>query len=44
MKRRLRFADLVRNFGKPDPLTLWTKPEKNLALTIIGVGKIGTPS
>ena len=29
MEKRLRFGDLVRNSGRPQPLTLWTKPEKN---------------
>jgi hypothetical protein len=31
--KRLRFGDLVRNSGRPEVVTLWTKPEKNRALT-----------
>ena len=33
MDKRLRFGDLVRNSGRPQVVTLWTKPEENRALT-----------
>lgn len=33
MEKKVRFGDLVRNSGRPQTVTLWTKPEKNPALT-----------
>ncbi len=33
MEKKVRFGDLVRNSGRPQTLTLWTKPEDNPALT-----------
>ena len=32
MEKRIRFGDLVRNSGRPQVMTLWTKPEDNPAL------------
>jgi hypothetical protein len=32
MEKKVRFGDLVRNSGRPQVLTLWTKPEDNPAL------------
>lgn len=32
--KKLRFGDLVRESGRPQPVTLWTKPEKNRAFTL----------
>jgi hypothetical protein len=29
MEKRLRFGDLVRNSGRPEPVTLWTAPTKD---------------
>jgi hypothetical protein len=31
--KRIRFGDLVRNSGRPQVVTLWTKPEENRVLT-----------
>jgi hypothetical protein len=33
MEKRMRFRELVRACGKPQAITLWTKPEKNPVLT-----------
>jgi hypothetical protein len=33
MDKKIRFGDLVRNSGRPQVITLWTKPEENRALT-----------
>lgn len=33
MEKKMRFGDLVRNSGKPQVVTLWTKPEENPELT-----------
>jgi len=33
MEKKLRFGDLVRNSGRPQPLTLWTKPEESRVFT-----------
>ncbi len=30
---KLRFGDLVRESGRPQPVTLWTRPETNRAFT-----------
>jgi hypothetical protein len=29
----MRFADLVQDSGRPQAVTLWTKPQENPALT-----------
>jgi len=29
MEKKIRFGDLVRNSGKPQPMTLWTDPKKD---------------
>lgn len=33
MEKRVRFGDLVRNSGRPRVLTLWTRPEKDPAVS-----------
>ena len=33
MDKKLRFGDLVRNFGRPQIVTLWTRPDENKELT-----------
>src|SRR5215471_9162024 len=33
MEKKMRFGDLVRNSGRPQVVTLWTKPEENPVLT-----------
>ncbi|HZR17872.1 MAG TPA: hypothetical protein VFE51_11150 [Verrucomicrobiae bacterium] len=33
MDKRLRFGDLVRQSGRPQAITLWTKPQENKVLT-----------
>src|ERR1043166_4784926 len=32
MESKVRFGDLVRNSGRPQVVTLWTKPEQNPSL------------
>ena len=29
MEKRIRFGDLVRNSGRPEPVTLWKDPSKD---------------
>jgi hypothetical protein len=29
MEKRIRFGDLVRNSGRPEPVTLWRDPSKD---------------
>ncbi len=33
MEKKIRFGDLVRNSGRPEVVTLWTRPEGNPAVS-----------